>query len=360
MFGVRYIKVDPTTFVLHYANGKIVREGRGLSFFYLEPTSSVVAVPIGSHDVPFIFNETTADFQSVTIQGQLTYRVADPKRVAHLLNFTLSSDHKTYLSEDPDKLPQRIINLAQVLTRSQMKTMSLREALVSSEVVVQGVMEAARGSETLSSLGVELLAFSILAIRPTPEMAKALEAEAREELQREADEAIYARRNAAVEQERRIKESELNTEIAVEEKKRQICEAQMEAEIAVEKMKRRVREVQMETEIVVEEKKRQARETRMAADIALEEEQRTLVALRAENTRAEADAQSYAVEATIRPLLGLDPKALLALAAQSADPRFVVAMAFQEIAENAAKIGQLNVTPDLLQSLLQGREWSGS
>ena len=36
----------------------------------------------------------------------------------------------------------------------------------------------------------------------------------------EADEAIYARRNAAVEQERRIKESELNTEIAVEEKQR--------------------------------------------------------------------------------------------------------------------------------------------
>jgi hypothetical protein len=356
MFGISYIKVDPTTFVLHYSNGKIVREGKGLSFFYLAPSSSIVAVPVGSHDVPFIFNETTLDFQSITIQGQLTYRLVDPKRVANLLNFTLSSDRRTYVSEDPEKLSQRIINLIQVLTRGQMKAMSLREALVSSEVIVQGVMEAAKDSETLASLGVELLAFAILAVRPTPEMAKALEAEAREELQKEADEAIYARRYAAVEQERLIKENELNTEIAVEEKKRQIRETQMEAEIAVEEMKRRVREVQMETEIVVEGKRRQVRETRMAADIALEEEQQTLVALRAENTKADADAQSYAIEAVIKPLIGLDHKTLLALAAQSTDPRLMMAMAFQEIAENAAKIGQLNITPDLLESLLQARE----
>ena len=49
---------------------------------------------------------------------------------------------------------------------------------------------------------------------------------------READEAIYARRNSAVEQERAIKENELNTEIAVENKKRQIRETQMDAERA--------------------------------------------------------------------------------------------------------------------------------
>ncbi|MBN1485970.1 MAG: SPFH domain-containing protein [Chloroflexia bacterium] len=353
MFGISYIKVDPTMFVLHYSSGKIVREGTGLSFFYVAPSSSIVAVPIGSHDVPFIFNEVSADFQTITIQGQLTYRVVDPKRVAGLLNFSLASDGKTYVSEDPEKLPQRIVNLAQVLTRGQMKRMPLREALVSSEVIVSGVLEAAWNSETLASLGVELLAFSILAVRPTPEMARALEAEAREELQKEADQAVYARRNAAVEQERLIKENELNTEIAVEEKKRQIRETQMEAEIAVEELKRRVREVQMDTEIVVEEKQRQVRETRMAADIALEEDRQTLVSLRTDNTRAEADAQAYAIEVVIKPLVGLDHKTLLALASQSADPRLMVAMAFQELAGNAAKIGQLNITPDLLESLLQ-------
>jgi len=84
-----FIKVPPTTYVLHYQNGKIRREGAGLSFFYWAPTSTIVAVPLASADVPFVFQETTSDFQSVTIQGQLTYRVADPKRLASLLDFTL-------------------------------------------------------------------------------------------------------------------------------------------------------------------------------------------------------------------------------------------------------------------------------
>ena len=63
----------------------------------------------------------------------------------------------------------------------------------------------------------------MLAVKPKPETAKALEAEAREALLRRADEAIYTRRNAAVEQERMIKENELATEIAVENKKHQIA-----------------------------------------------------------------------------------------------------------------------------------------
>lgn len=55
-----------------------MREGAGLSFLCYAPTTSLVLVPIGSVDVPFIFEEVTADFQAVTVQGQLTYRVADP------------------------------------------------------------------------------------------------------------------------------------------------------------------------------------------------------------------------------------------------------------------------------------------
>jgi hypothetical protein len=352
MFGISYIKVDPTTFVLHYSNGKIKRQGAGLSFLYFAPRSSIVAVPVGSADVPFIFNETTSDFQAVTIQGQLTYRITDPQKLSGLLNFTLAANHKSYVSDDPEKLSQRVINLAQVLARAQVQRLQLRSALISSDAIVQGVTEAARASEALAALGVQLLAFSILGIRPTPEMSKALEAETREELQKKADAAIYARRDAAVAQERKIKENELNTEIAIEEKKRQVREAQMDAEIAVEEKKRKVREAQMDAEIAIEEKKRQVREMQMNADVALEQQRQALVSARSENVRAEADAQAYAIEATVRPLAALDPKTLLTLAARSVDPRLMVAMGFRELAENAAKIGQLNISPDLLESLL--------
>jgi len=44
MFGIKFIKVQPTTYLLEYRAGKVVREGLGLSFFYYAPTTSLVAV----------------------------------------------------------------------------------------------------------------------------------------------------------------------------------------------------------------------------------------------------------------------------------------------------------------------------
>jgi len=45
MIGIKFIKVQPTTCLLQYRGGKVVREGSGLSFFYYAPTTSLVAVP---------------------------------------------------------------------------------------------------------------------------------------------------------------------------------------------------------------------------------------------------------------------------------------------------------------------------
>jgi hypothetical protein len=315
MFGIRYFKAPPTTFVLQFRNGEIRREGVGLSFFYFAPSTTLVAVPVGSTDVPFIFNEITSDFQAVTVQGHLTYRVADPRKLAALLDYSVRPDggHK---SDDPDKLPLRITYAAQNAVRAEVQGRALKAALSEADAVAVRVQAALAGSPTLAALGVELLGFSILAIKPVPETAKALEAEARERMLRQADDAIYARRNNSVEQERIIRENELNTEVAVQAKQRQI------------------------------------EETRLAGQIALEEQRRELVKTEADNSKTRSDAQAYAVEATLKPLTALDPKALQVLAARSVDPRLLVAMAFQDIAANAAKVGNLNISPDLLESLL--------
>jgi hypothetical protein len=316
MLGVRYFKAAPTTYVLQYVGGQLRREGTGLSFFYFAPQTTLVAVPVGSTDVPFIYNETTADFQAVTVQGHLTYRVADPQRLAALLDFSVGPDGGP-ASEDPEKLPMRISYAAQNAVRAEVQGRTLRATLAEADAIAQRVQSVLAGSPALAALGVELLGFSVLAIKPVPETSKALEAEARERLLREADDAIYARRNNAVEQERRIRENELNTEVAVEAKQRQI------------------------------------EETKLAGQIALEEQRRQLVATEAENSRTRADAQAYAVKATLEPLAELDPKSLQVLAARSVDPRLLVAMAFQEIAANATKVGNLNISPELLQTLLQ-------
>lgn len=310
-----FMKVPPTTYVLQYKHGRIQREGAGLSFIYYAPTSTIVAIPMASADVPFVFQESTADFQSVTIQGQLTYGVADPKRLASVLDFSVDS-RRAYYSDDPRKLPERLVHTLQSVTRSITQRLVLKEVLVSSDLIVAEALATLRKSEAVAALGVEILSLSILGIQPTPETGRALEAEAREALQRRADEAIYARRNAAVEQERLIKESELNTEIAVEEKKRQI------------------------------------RETQMAAEIAVEEQRSQLIDRRVENERKDADSRAYTLTETLKPLRDLDWKTLMMLGGKNADPRAMIALAFQEMADNAQKIGEINVSPDLLRSLI--------
>ena len=334
MFGVRFIKVQPTTYLLQYRKGKVVREGLGLSFFYYSPNTSLVAVPVGSAEAPFIFQEATADFQTVTIQGQVTYRVSEPKRLAGLLNFTLAPYAQGYASEDPEKLPQRVINVVNVLARAELQKLPLREAIRASDALVQSVKAGLINLDEITSLGLEILGLSILAIKPTPETARALEAETREQLFREADEAIYARRNSAVEQERAIKENELNTEIAVENKKRQIRETQMEAERSVQ------------------EKKHVLEKEALEAGISREDRRKQLVSLAAENARAEADARAYGVSATMKALSTTDARIVQALASTGMKPEQLIALAFQELAGKADKIGQLNISPDLLRELL--------
>jgi regulator of protease activity HflC (stomatin/prohibitin superfamily) len=335
MFGIRFMKAQPSECVLHYSNGRLVREGNGLAIFYFAPTSSLVLVPMASVDAPFIFHEVTSDFQEISIQGQITYRVSDPKRLSQLLNFTLDARGRGYASEDPENLPQRLVTQVQVLMRSSLKTLPLRQALASADELVAEVRERLQASATVAALGLEVLDFSILAIKPTPETARALEADVREQLLREADEATYARRNAAVEQERAIRENELNTEIAVEHKKRQIREAQMEAEKSVQ------------------EKKQEIREAEMRGKIALEQKRKDLVALAGKNARQEADAKAYGIAAAMKAFAGVDPKVLQSLASVGMEPGQLVALAFRELAQGADKIGQLNVSPDLLRELLQ-------
>lgn len=335
MLGLKFVKFEPGKYVLKYRGGKIRREGEGLSFFYYAPTTSLVAVPMGSADAPFIFTETTADFQEVTIQGQITYRVSDPKKTATMLNYTIDPAGLNYVSDDPEKLPQRVINAVQVLTKNEIRKLPLKEALRASEILVAGIKAGLAGDNMIVSLGLEILGVSVLAIKPNPETAQALEAEAREQILKESDEAIFRRRNAAVEQERAIKENELNTEIAVENKNREI------------------REKQMESEKLVQEKQQELEADQMAFNIGQEEKRSRLVELETENEKKASEARAHAVGSVLKAYEGVDPKVLQTLANSGMESGKLIALAFQGLADNADKIGQLNISPDLLNELLR-------
>ncbi|KQM62835.1 SPFH domain-containing protein [Chryseobacterium sp. Leaf201] len=333
MFGFRHIKFDSMTYVIHFSNGKIVKEGRGLSFFYFAPDSSIVAIPMGSNDLPFIFNENTLDYQTVKIQGQISYKITDPKALSNTLDFTVN-EAGVYKKNDMEKLNQRIINLAQTSTSSFIHELSLKDAIRSAKQIEANILEGLMASEAVKTMGIEIMGANILAVQTTPEMARALETETREKLQQQADEAIYERRNFAVEQERKIKESELNTEIAVEEKQKQI------------------EEKRMETEVQQEENNRILREMKIVADISVESQRKQLIEQKTENDRKEAETQGYILETSLKPYKEIDWKILNALSGKQ-DAKNNIALAFRELAENAGKIGNLNISPDLLETILK-------
>lgn len=314
MLGIRFLKVPATTYVIHYRGGRVVRQGAGLSFFYFAPTAVIVQVPVSSVDVPFAFSEVTADFQDIMVQGNLTYRVAEPLRLATLLDYTVDGQGR-YRSDDPNKLNERLVQSVKTAARSFLQSQLLRTLLISSDGLVQAIVSALAKSNTVGQLGVEVLATSVSSIKADPEMAKALQAEAREQLLRQADEAIYSRRNASVELERTIRENELNTEIAVAQKQRQV------------------------------------RETEMQAEIAVEQQRTALVDNRVANERKEAEARGAALQAILAPVQSVDWRTLLAMQG-NATASTLISSAFDQLSRNAEKIGQLNISPDLLQSLL--------
>lgn len=333
MFNIRYIKAEPTTFLMKYKNGKLKRKGSGLSLWYYAPTTSLVAIPIGTIDLPFIFKELTRDFQEVTVQGQLVYRISEPEQLASLMNFTLDRDGKKFVSEDPEKLNNRIISLVQVKMRTAIEQLDLRKTLTSSQNLVVTIKDQLIKSEVLLSLGIEVMDLAIIAIKPTPETARALEATVREELLQEADNAIYVRRNASIELEREVKENELNTELAIEEKQQEIREKQLKAE----------RLLQTQRSEIMREK--------LEADIAQEDKRKELVELASQNERKEIDVKSYEIASNMEALSKVDARVLEALTIANLGPQQLVAQAFKELAGGADKIGELNIAPDLLKAI---------
>ena len=288
MAPIAYFKAEPIEYILAFSNGRIFRQGAGRAFWYWRPSTSIVLIPLSTIDALFVLNETTGNFQAVTLQGQITYRIVEPQMIAGLLNFTIDPRTRQYLSDDPAKLNQRIINIIQAQARDELRRLSLEDALRSADRLASAVLARIQAEKQLAAMGIECISLFFTAIKPTPEMAKALEAEHREALQKRADQAIYSRRADAVEQERKIKQNELSTTVDLEQRRRE------------------------------------------------------LVDLQGENARKQAEFEAEATRSQLAPY-------------QALDTRLMLALAFRDFAANADKIGNLTITSEILEQLLNHR-----
>ena len=297
MFGIGYFKAQPTEFVRKVAGGRVKREGQALSFYYLKRRTSIVVVPVSSADAAFVFNEQTGNYQAVTIRGQLTYRIVEPRRTIEMLNYVVDPKRRAHVSQDPERLEQRIVVAVQMETRRQVEGKSLEEVLGNAASISAEVQEEVGSRALLAPLGVELLSLNFTSVSPNPEVGKALEAEYRETLLRRADEAIYARRAAAIEEEGKIKSNELEGEISL------------------------------------------ARERERLIDLEAANDRKVSQAW-GERRELEAGFTARASEMELAPYRDLDPRKVLALA-------------MRDIGNNADKIGNLNITSEVLADLLQ-------
>lgn len=101
----------------------------------------------------------------------------------------------------------------------------------------------------------------------------------------------------------------------------------------------------MNTEIKVAEKEHENQMLRQKN--ALEE-----LELERKITKERAESKAYANEVMLKAMESVDKEILLAILLSGMDSKTLIAKAFNSLAENTDKIGNLNISPDLLETLM--------
>lgn len=324
---VRHLRSEPSSHVLQFRGGKLRRSGRGLSFWFLPLTSSVSEVPCDDREIPFLFRGRSADFQDITTQGVITFRVVDAETIARRIDFSVGLADGRHLQQPLEQLAALLTQLAQQHAIAYLAKTAVRDALaVGISEVRTRIHDGLLGDAGLAAMGLEVVTVRVSLLSPTAELEKALQTPMRENIQQQADEATFQRRALAVEKERAISENELENRIELTRREQKL--------IVQEGLndQRRAREVAEAQQIATEA--RTARH-RMEAET------------KAANIREIEQARVHAEEARMDIYRDLPTHVMLGLAAQ-------------ELAGKLERIDHLNLSPDALGPMLTGLLQAGT
>jgi regulator of protease activity HflC (stomatin/prohibitin superfamily) len=315
----RHLRGAPTMHVRHLRRGKLAHDGTGLSFFFRPLPAVLSEVPVDDRELPLLFHARTADFQDLTVQASVTFRVIDPATACARIDFSIDPDTGRWHGTPLEQVAGLLTETAQqqvlgMVAASPLATLLADGAGQIRDKMLTGLTADSRLAET----GIEVVGARVIALRPEPDVEKALRTPAREHIQQDADRATYQRRAQAVEQERAIAENELQNQIELARREEQLV-------------------AQRGTNA-----QRQAQEAAAASRIdtaAQAERQQKLADAKAAGTRALGEAAAAGEAARAAAYRDL-PQASL------------VAMAAKDLAGNLPQIGTLVLAPDLLASLL--------
>ncbi|MGY2876105.1 regulator of protease activity HflC (stomatin/prohibitin superfamily) [Marmoricola sp. URHA0025 HA25] len=315
----RHLRGTTTMHVEHVRNGRSVHAGTGASFWF-RPLSAVLSeVPMDDRELPLLFHARTADFQDVTVQATVTYRMTDPSIAITRIDFSIDPETGAWRSAPLDQVAGLLTETAQQYAMDMLATIDLTQALAGGvapirDAITQGLTHDGRMVDT----GIAVVGVRVVALRPEPEVEKALRTPTREQVQQDADKATFERRALAVERERAIGENELQTRIELARREEQLV-------------------AQRGTNA-----RREAEESAAADGIAAEAE-----ALRAQRL---AEAQAEATRVT--GLAEGDAEAARLAAYRDLPEAILFGLAVKELAANLPQINSLVLTPDLLAPVL--------
>jgi regulator of protease activity HflC (stomatin/prohibitin superfamily) len=317
--AVRHLRGTPTGWIQHLRKGRVVHAGTGLSFWFMPLSAVLSEVPVDDRQVPLVFHARTSDFQDVVVQASVTYRVNDPAVATTRFDFSINSENGKWRSTPLESLTAMLTEAAQEQALTLVAGMTLSEAMTNGVAAVTDRIGTGLAADPrLTQTGLSIVDVHVAAIRPEPEVERALQTPTREGVQQEADRAIFERRALAVERERAIGENEMQTQIELAHREEQLV-AQRGANA-----------------------RRQAEETAAAGHIQTEaeaEREQRLGEARALSIRVRGEAEGAAEAARVAAYRDVSETLLLGLA-------------LRELAGNLPKISNLVLTPDLITPLL--------
>lgn len=300
-------------------NGKVVDSGAGQAFWFRPRTSSISELPLDERELPLIFRDRTSDYQEIAVQASITYRFVNPETAAERIDFTIDNTHGTWTATPLEQVGGLLTELAQQHGASVLAAMTLTEVMVHGIPRLRAAIgEGLRSDDRLVQTGIEIVDVRVVAVRPEPDMEKALQTPVREGLQQEADKATFERRAMAVEQERGISENELQNRIELAKREEQLVVQQGANERKRIADAAEVSRVQASAEAENAEVRGKAKAAAM----------RDFGAAEADTERAKVEAYAEAGDAVL------------------------IALAVKEFAGNLPDVGTLVISPDMITPLL--------
>lgn len=329
---LRHLRGAPTAYVRHVVRGRVRHEGVGTSFWYRPLLAVLSEVPVDDRELPLLFHARTADFADVTVQATVTYRMSDPALAATRLDFSIDPLRGGWRGQPLDQVATLLAELAQQPALDLLARVPLTEALADIAAVREGVATALAGDQRLAEIGASVVSSRVVAIRPEPEVERALQTPTREAVQQEADRATYARRAVAVEQERAIAENELQSKIELARREQQLVEQRGAND-------------------------RRAAELESAAKLVTSQGQTDRARLAAESERAREQARADGVRAV--GLASAEAETARLAAYRDVPESVLYALALEKLAGQLPQIGELTITPDVVTKLV-GRLSNGA